>query len=132
HTSAYKAVEVFKSYKNHYAMVSDEYDVFHGEITLNDILESLVGDASEFYEEEFILEEVSEGEWIVDGFYPLHYLLSYFELDELMADYDVTTVSGLVMKELSYIPKTGEKLIWNKMEFEVLASNGVKIDKIGI
>ncbi len=36
------------------------------------------------------------------------------------------------MKELSYIPKTGEKLIWNKMEFEVLASNGVKIDKIGI
>ena len=59
-------------------------------------------------------------------------MFAYFELDELMQDYDVTTVSGLVMKELSYIPKTGEKLIWNKMEFEVLESNGVKISKIGI
>lgn len=132
HTSAYKALELFKSSKNHYALVSDEYGVIQGVITLNDILESLVGDASEFYEEEFKLEEVAEGEWIVDGFYPLHDLLSYFELDELMPDYDVTTISGLLMKELSYIPKTGEKLIWNKMEFEVLASNGVKIDKIGI
>lgn len=132
HTSAYKALEQFKASKNHYALVSDEYGVIQGVITLNDILESLVGDASEFYEEEFKLEEVEEGKWIVDGFYPLHDLLSYFELDELMPDYDVTTVSGLVMKELSYIPKTGEKLIWNKMEFEVLASNGVKIDKIGI
>ncbi len=132
HTSAYKALEQFKASKNHYALVSDEYGVIQGVITLNDILESLVGDASEFYEEEFKLEEIEEGKWIVDGFYPLHDLLSYFELDDLMPDYDVTTVSGLVMKELSYIPKTGEKLIWNKMEFEVLASNGVKIDKIGI
>lgn len=132
HTSAYKALEQFKASKNHYALVSDEYGVIQGVITLNDILESLVGDASEFYEEEFKLEEIEDGKWIVDGFYPLHDLLSYFELDELMPDYDVTTVSGLVMKELSYIPKTGEKLIWNKMEFEVLASNGVKIDKIGI
>ncbi|MBS7321421.1 MAG: HlyC/CorC family transporter [Myroides sp.] len=132
HTSAYKALEQFKATKNHYALVSDEYGVIQGVITLNDILESLVGDASEFYEEEFKLEEIAEGKWIVDGFYPLHDLLSYFELDELMPEYDVTTISGLVMKELSYIPKTGEKLIWNKMEFEVLASNGVKIDKIGI
>ncbi|MDN3705921.1 hemolysin family protein [Myroides ceti] len=132
HTSAYKALELFKSTKNHYALVTDEYGVVQGVITLNDILEALVGDASEFYEEEFKLEEVGEGKWVVDGFYPLHDLLAYFELDDLMPDYDVTTVSGLVMKELSYIPKTGEKLIWNKMELEVLASSGVKIDKIGI
>lgn len=132
HTSAYKALELFKSSKNHYAMVTDEYGVVQGVITLNDILEALVGDASEFYDEEFKLEEISEGHWIVDGFYPLHDMLAYFDMDEMMPDYDVTTVSGLVMRELSYIPKTGEKLIWNKMELEVLESNGVKIDKIGI
>lgn len=132
HTSAYKALELFKSSKNHYAMVTDEYGVVQGVITLNDILEALVGDASEFYDEEFRLEEVSEGYWIVDGFYPLHDMLAYFDMDEMLPDYDVTTVSGLVMRELSYIPKTGEKLIWNKMELEVLESNGVKIEKIGI
>lgn len=132
HTSAYKALELFKSSKNHYALITDEYGVVQGVITLNDILEALVGDASEFYDEEFKLVEISEGRWVVDGFYPLHDLLAYFELDELMPDYDVTTVSGLVMKELSYIPKVGEKLIWNKMELEVLGTNGVKIDTIGI
>lgn len=132
HTSAYKALEMFKSTKVHYALITDEYGVIQGIITLNDILEALVGDASEFYEEEFQLQEISDGKYIVDGFYPLHDLFAYFELDDLMQDYDVTTVSGLVMKELSYIPKKGEKLIWNKMEFEILESNGVKIDKIGI
>nr|WP_297306670.1 hemolysin family protein [uncultured Flavobacterium sp.] len=132
HTSAYKALEMFKSTKVHYALITDEYGVIQGIITLNDILEALVGDASEFDEEEYQLQEIGDGKYIVDGFYPLHDLFAYFELDELMQDYDVTTVSGLVMKELTYIPKTGEKLIWNKMEFEILESNGVKISKIEI
>jgi putative hemolysin len=45
---------------------------------------------------------------LVDGHYSLHDFLTYFELDELINDYEVTTVSGLIMTELSYIPKQGE------------------------
>ena len=48
----------------------------------------------------------------------------------MINDYDVTTVSGLIMTELTYIPKVGEKLIWNKMELEVMDMDGVKIDKV--
>ncbi len=55
HTSAYKALEIFKKTKVHYAFVTDEYGVFQGIITLNDILEALVGDASDFYDDEFQL-----------------------------------------------------------------------------
>ena len=51
-------------------------------------------------------------------------------MDDQINDYDVTTVSGLIMTELSYIPKEGEKLIWNKMELEVLDMDGIKIDKV--
>ena len=51
-------------------------------------------------------------------------------MDDLINDYDVTTVSGLIMTELSYIPKEGEKLIWNKMQLEVIDMDGVKIDKV--
>jgi putative hemolysin len=130
HTSAYKALEMFKKTKVHYALVTDEYGVFQGIITLNDILEALVGDASEFYEEEFKLITNQDGTWLVDGHYSLHDFLTYFDMDELINDYDVTTVSGLVMTELSYIPKIGEKLIWNKMELEVINMDGVKIDKV--
>jgi putative hemolysin len=130
HTSAYKALEIFKKTKVHYALVTDEYGVFQGMITLNDILEALVGDASDFYDDEFQLTANDDGTWTVDGHYPLHDFLTYFDLDELTNDYEVTTVSGLIMTELSYIPKQGEKLAWNLYELEVLQMDGVKIDKV--
>jgi len=132
HTSAYKALEIFKKTKVHYALVTDEYGVFQGLITLNDILEALVGDASDFYEDEFSLVANEDGTWLVDGHYPLHDFLTYFDLDDLTNDYEVTTVSGLVMTELSYIPKQGEKLAWNLYELEVVKMDGVKIDKVKV
>ena len=129
-TTAYKALENFKKSGIHYAFVSDEYGVFQGIITLNDILEALVGDASDFYKEDFKLVEREDGTWLVDGHYSLHDFLTYFELDELINDYEVTTVSGLIMTELSFIPKEGQKLIWNQFELEVMDMDGVKIDKV--
>lgn len=130
HTTAYKALENFKKSGIHYAFVSDEYGVFHGIITLNDILEALVGDASEFYKDDFKLVAREDGSWIVDGHYSLHDFLTFFELDELTNDYEVNTVSGLIMTELSHIPKEGEKLIWQNFELEVIDMDGVKIDKV--
>jgi putative hemolysin len=129
-TTAYKALENFKKSGIHYAFVSDEYGVFQGVITLNDILEALVGDAADFYKEDFQLVAREDGTWLVDGHYSLHDFLTYFDLDELTNDYEVNTVSGLIMTELSRIPKQGEKLIWQKFELEVIDMDGVKIDKV--
>jgi putative hemolysin len=129
-TTAYKALEQFKKTGIHYAFVSDEYGVFQGIITLNDILEALVGNASDFYKDDFQLVEREDGSWLVDGHYSLHDFLTYFELDELINDYEVTTVSGLIMTELSHIPEQGEKLVWHKFELEVIDMDGVKIDKV--
>ncbi len=129
-TTAYKALENFKSSGIHYAFVSDEYGDFQGIITLNDILEALVGDAAEFYAEDFQLVAREDGTWLVDGHYSLHDFLTYFELDELINDYEVTTVSGLIMTELSFIPKEGQKLEWNRFVFEVIDMDGAKIDKV--
>jgi putative hemolysin len=130
YTTAYKALEQFKKTGIHYAFVSDEYGVFQGVITLNDILEALVGNASDFYKDDFQLLEREDGSWLVDGHYSLHDFLTYFELDDLIGDYDVTTLSGLIMTELSHIPKQGEKLIWNKFQLEVIDMDGIKIDKV--
>ncbi|MGQ7945359.1 hemolysin family protein [Flavobacterium sp. WC2509] len=129
-TTAYKALEQFKRTGIHYALVSDEYGVFQGIITLNDILEALVGNASDFYKDDFKLIEREDGTWMVDGHYSLHDFLTYFELDDLINDYEVTTVSGLIMTELAHIPKEGEKLIWQKFVLEVIDMDGVKIDKV--
>ena len=129
-TTAYKALEQFKKSGIHYAFVSDEYGVFQGIITLNDILEALVGDASDFDEDEYQLTANEDGTWYVDGHYSLHDFLTYFDMDDLTNDYDVTTVSGLIMTELGNIPSQGDVLIWNKFELEVTEMDGIKIDKI--
>ena len=131
-TSAYRALENFKKTGIHYAFISDEYGDFQGILTLNDILEALVGDASEFYKDEFLLTEQQDGSWLVDGHYSLHDFLTYFELDDLINDYEVTTVSGLIMTEMTRIPKPKEVLIWQKFELEVLKMNGVTVDKVEV
>jgi putative hemolysin len=51
-------------------------------------------------------------------------------MDELTNDYEVTTVSGLIMTEMGKIPNTGEILTWNKLELEIIDKDGVKIDKV--
>ena len=129
-TSAYKALENFKTSKLHYAFVVDEHAVFQGVITLNDILEALVGDASDFDEDEYKLVSNEDGTWLVDGQYSLHDFLTFFDLDELTNDYEVTTVSGFFITELGNIPSQGEKIIWNKLELEALSMDGAKIDKV--
>ena len=105
HTSAYKALENFKKTKVHYAFVTDEYGVFQGIITLNDILEALVGDAADFDDDEYKLIANEDGTWLVDGQYSLHDFLTYFDLDEQIGDFEVTTVNGLIVTELGDIPK---------------------------
>ncbi len=132
HTSAYKALENFKKSKVHYAFVTDEYGVFQGIITLNDILEALVGDASDFDDDEYKLISNDDGSWLVDGQYSLHDFLTYFDMDDLTTDYEVTTVSGFIITELGAIPKQGDTLIWNKLKFEAHKMDGVKIEKVVI
>jgi putative hemolysin len=129
-TSAYKALENFKTSKLHYAFVVDEHAIFQGVITLNDILEALVGDASDFDEDEYKLVANEDGTWLVDGQYSLHDFLTFFDLDELINDYEVTTVSGFFITELGNIPNQGDKIIWNKLDLEALVMDGAKIDKV--
>lgn len=129
-TSAYKALENFKKTRVHYAFIVDEHAVFQGIITLDDILEALVGDASDFDDDEYKIVANEDGTWLVDGQYSLHDFLTYFDMDDLTNDYEVTTVSGFFITELEAIPKEGDKLIWNKLELEAQKMDGAKIDKV--
>jgi len=69
--SAYEALKLFKTSKTHQAIVIDEFGQMQGIVTMNDLLEALVGDVSEFYESEFSFFQRADGSWIIDGQYPL-------------------------------------------------------------
>ena len=129
-TSAYKALEKFKKTNVHYALVTDEYGMLQGIVTLDNILKALVGNVSEFNQYELKLEKREDGTWLVDGHYPLHDFLIYFGLDELVHSYEINTISGLILNELMHIPKEGEKFKWKNFELEILDMDGVKIDKV--
>lgn len=129
-TSAYQAMEKFKKSKIHYGIIIDEFGQMQGIVTLNDLLEALVGNVSEFYEEEFQLVEREDGTWMIDGLYPFPDFLHHFDLIHLQEELEYDTVGGLLYDEMERIPKEGDVLEWNEYIFEVMDMDGTRIDKI--
>ncbi len=129
-TSAYRALQQFKDTKIHFGMVTDEYGHIQGMVTMNDLLEALVGGADEFYKDDFSFEEREDGSWLIDGHYPFADFLHYFELDELSPDFEFNTLGGLILQELKHIPRPGEKIQWKEFELEVIDMDGARIDKL--
>jgi putative hemolysin len=129
-TSAYKALEKFKTSRVNYSLVTNEYGLVIGIITINDILQALVGDVSEFYTDDYQLSQREDGSWLVDGQYPISEFMRQFDIDYINKASNITTVAGVVLWELNHIPKIGEKIVWNGLELEVLDMDNIKIDKI--
>jgi putative hemolysin len=128
-TTAYDAIRQFRKNKIFYALVIDEYGSVEGMITVNDILESLVGEVSP-EEEEYQIFQRDDGTWLVDGQYPFHEFLNYFDLQELYEDNRYNTLSGLILDKLGYIPKAGDKLSWMGFDLEIVDMDRVRIDKV--
>ena len=131
-TSAYQALAFFKEHRVHYAIVTDEFGTAQGLITMNDLLEALVGDFNDPDAEDYGIQQREDGTWLVDGHYPFHDFLRYFNITYVPASNDFYTVGGLIFKELERIPKEGEKLIWENLEIEIIDMDNVKIDKVSI
>lgn len=129
-TSAYKALENFKTSGVHYSLVTNEYGLVLGIITMDDILKALVGDVSEFYREDFPLAQRDDGSWLMDGQYPIAEFLLHFEINKTEELDEINTLAGLILNQLKRIPKTGEKVKWQGFQLEVLDMDGVKIDKV--
>jgi putative hemolysin len=129
-TSAYMALSIFKKSGIHYSLVTDEYGTIMGLVTMNDILDALVGDGTEAGEEAWGIQEREDGSWLVDGDYPFHDFLHFFDLPSDIEPHTFDTLGGLILSKLGYIPKAGEKLVWTDLELEVVDMDRVKIDKV--
>ncbi|HYK47340.1 MAG TPA: hemolysin family protein, partial [Parafilimonas sp.] len=77
--SAYKVLETFKEQKSHYAFIVDEYGTVQGMITLNDILDAIVGEVPHIDEEQYEIVERKDGSYLVDAQIPFYNFLSYFD-----------------------------------------------------
>jgi Mg2+/Co2+ transporter CorB len=124
-------LQAFLKRKTHFALVVDEYGVVMGLITLEDIIEEIVGDIAD--EHDVLVQGVrmlADGSAIVDGSVPIR------DLNRAMAwnlpDEEATTIAGLVINEARAIPESGQVFTFHNFRFEVLRKTRNRIASLKI
>jgi putative hemolysin len=130
--TAYQVLEKFKETKIHYAFIVDEYGTMHGMITINDILEAIVGEMPEDEDDDYAIVERKDGTYLVDAQIQFYDFLTKFEKTDWMNDgeQEYDTLAGFILYELKQIPTTGETFKWRGFEFEIIDMDGQRIDKV--
>ncbi len=130
-TYTYKALEIFKKERLHYGIVVDEYGTTIGIITMDDVIDALVGDVTENDQDEYQIIQREEGSWLVDGQYSIIDFMKYFgmNLDDYQ-DSTFTTVAGLLISTNNVLPEVGDRFTFENYELEVIDKDGQRIDKI--
>ncbi len=130
--SAYVVLEKFKQSRIHCCFIVDEYGSMQGLITLNDILEALIGDMPQPDVTDYEIREREDGSFLVDAQIPFYDFLSHFSRTEWMneGDHEFDTLAGFILNELEHIPVTGEKSEWRGFTFEILDMDAQRIDKV--
>jgi putative hemolysin len=130
--SAYQLLEKFKQTEQHSCFIVDEYGTILGMVTLNDILEAIVGEMPQPDFSNYEIQKRDDGSYLVDGQIPFYDFLSYFEKADWLneGEHDFDTLAGFILHELEHIPRAGEKFDWKGFKFEVVDMDGHRIDKV--
>ena len=130
--TAYQVMEKFKETKQHSCFIVDEYGSLQGMITLNDILEAIVGDIPQTGIQDYEIIQREDGSYLVDAQIPFYDFLSRFDKADWASEeeYSFDTLAGCILHELERIPQTGDKLKWRGFGIEVIDMDGHRIDKV--
>ena len=126
-----KMLEAMRGNAVRMVIVSDEYGGVLGLVTAADLLESIAGDAA-LSEDEGLAPPVlrDDGSWLVDGMTPVDEFEQLVGVRDLDTDEGFSTVAGLVMHLLRTLPKEGDKVEREPLQFEVVDMDGRRIDKV--
>lgn len=119
--------------KVHIAVVLDEYGGTLGLVTLEDILEELVGEIWDEHDEEVnYFKKIDDERYLVDGNAPLSEVFEFFGLKHEDEQFDSNTVSGWVIERLGEIPHAGVKTEFSGLEFEVTKSTVKRVLQVKV
>jgi putative hemolysin len=121
----------FRSQNQHMAVVVDEYGSMQGIVTLEDLLEEIVGEIEDEYDlPDESLERIDEHTIRVDGTYPIDDFNEQFQL--AMPDEDYHTLAGFVFGQLGRAPEAGDEVTWNGLKFDVIEVEGTRIERLQV
>lgn len=132
HNSVYQVLERFRQMNTTSCFIVNEYGSLEGMMTLNDILEAIVGDMAPTDEDDYEIVEREDGTYLIDAQLPFYDFLSRFEKTEYMNEGEqaFNTVAGFILHQLGAIPATGDSLEWEGFRFEIIDMDGNRIDKV--
>lgn len=119
-------LQAFKVNHNHLALVVDEYGGIAGLITIEDVLEQIVGDIEDEYdfdEEQDNIIALGQGRYRIRGLTEMEQFNQYFGTHYSSAD----TIGGFVVQQFGYVPRSGEQRTIDQLQFEVQRSDGRQI-----
>ncbi|MCX7955144.1 MAG: CNNM domain-containing protein [Bacteroidales bacterium] len=127
-------LEKFQQEKIHLAIVVNEYGGVTGIITLEDIIEEIIGNIDdEFDEEQNKIVKINENTYEVEGKLLINDFLNYVNLSNLkLSEMNVDTIAGLILEHCKVIPEPGHKIKIENFEFTILQADQRKIKKVKI
>ena len=131
--SALKVLDRFKRARTHMALVVDEHGGIEGLVTLNDLMEAIVGElpmADRPAEPRAARRE--DGSWLLDGMIPIEELKDMLDLPDVPEEerHNYETLAGFVVLRLEDIPQEGQVFDWGRWHFEVIDMDGHRVDKV--
>lgn len=124
---ASRALEVLKKNNAEMLLVVDEFGGVQGLLTINDILEEIVGVMEG---DEPQATQRQDGSWLLDGMLEVDEFKEIFDLKDLPHETEYETLSGFVMTSLGRLPQTADHFEWNNLRFEVVDMDGRRVDKV--
>jgi CBS domain containing-hemolysin-like protein len=131
----YELLREMQREKQHMRIVIDEYGGVAGLVTIEDLLEQIVGDICDEHEEEVVPQREPGGVWVVPGSFPVDQLADLFgEPIELGDEYEATTLGGLASEIEGRIPLAGEVVLLEPvgLKMEVVASTGRRVERVRV
>jgi putative hemolysin len=112
-------------------VVVDEYGSVEGVVSMDDVLDALVGDVSEMGQEDYKINQRKDGTWLADAQYPYFEMLHYFNIsDDDLPPNEFNTIGGLILDKLGRMPNIGDEITWHGYAFEIIDMDGLRIDKV--
>ena len=130
--NALRVLELFKDSGTHFAMVLDEYGGVEGIVTVNDLVEAVVGQLPNLDDKDDpMIIKREDGSWLLDGLLPIDELKILIGKERLLNDEDdYHTLAGFIIKHMGQIPTSGDFFEWEGLRFEVVDMDGRRIDKV--
>ena len=130
-TKISKLLRIFQKNKTHLAVVIDEFGGTEGIVTIEDILEELVGEIWDEHDEvQNDIEQISDTEYIVQGSMSVDDFYEYFKINKV--EKEISTVNGWIMKNTDKIPQKDDKVVCDGLTALVLSVDGKRADEIKI